>query len=208
MQRNAALRQHSLLHQVWDEQLSSCGEGLDRSRREFFRRLEPEFREIATQLLPDTDPNLAFESGWDRGERLQDVFRASQPMDLRRGYTGHGPHHADLRLTLHLDGSPSLPSHGQQKVLVIALRLAQLRLFIQHADRPCVLLADDLAAELDSAHQQRILAGLEGVGAQVFMTALTDQLGVNPNADAKVFHVEHGQLLSGRTPKLMQRNQN
>ena len=59
-----------------------------------------------------------------------------------------------------------------------------------------VLQLDDLASELDTNHQQRLLDALAGSGAQVFVTG-TEQPRALRGMDVPMtlFHVEHGRVL-------------
>ena len=104
---------------------------------------------------------------------------------------------ADWRVDyLGLPGREAL-SRGQEKLTALACILAQARAFA--ADRgewPLVCL-DDLASELDQAHQHQALASVLASGAQVLLTA-TEAPAVLPGGilpDAR-FHVERG-VLSG-----------
>jgi DNA replication and repair protein RecF len=57
----------------------------------------------------------------------------------------------------------------------------------------CLLLFDDLPAELDAAHRAGVLDTAVGLGAQVILTALEPkELAVPAGASAKWFHVEQG----------------
>jgi hypothetical protein len=75
-----------------------------------------------------------------------------------------GPHRADF--TIRIAGRPPAEalSRGQQKLLVIALVLAQAELYQRHVGDACILLIDDLPAELDADNRVRVmhtLAALE-----------------------------------------------
>ena len=197
-QRNAALRQRSPIHHIWDEELSDLGEAITRSRDAFFIVLEREFHRASEYLLGDGGARLIFESGWCRAESLLMCLLQNRANDQRHGYTRQGPHRADLRFELHKEGIRTHLSHGQQKLLVIALRLSQLKLFIAQSGRPCILLADDLGAELDAAHRQRVQNSLESLGAQAFLTSMDDH-PLSTTASTPVFHVEQGRIRTEST---------
>ena len=84
---------------------------------------------------------------------------------------------------------------GQQKLLVCAMRLAQLEHLRQETGKTGVVLIDDLPSELDTNHRSRLLVLLEKTGAQVFVTATEPELiDTSVWPEVKVFHVEHGQV--------------
>ena len=84
-------------------------------------------------------------------------------------------------------------SHGQQKVLVTALQLAQASLLHQETGKTSLFLMDDLGSELDTANRRSVLQVLSRIDAQVFVTAIE----VPPLSDwgierVRWFHVKHG----------------
>lgn len=191
-QRNAALRCSSppAVQFLWDEDLAALGEDLDHSRQNFFRQLREEFLQTAGTLLQCGAVSLHFLRGWEDNEPLLALLQRTRASDQRRGFTQSGPHLADLRLDLDMDGIRTQLSHGQQKLLVIALRLAQLRLFMAKTGRRCVLLADDIGAELDRIHRQRVCDVLEALETQIFLTAMEARDFAPRSRAHSMFHVE------------------
>jgi DNA replication and repair protein RecF len=54
-------------------------------------------------------------------------------------------------------------------------------------------LLDDLTSELDTRHQQRVLAALHDLNSQVFVSAIEPEAVDTADwQDANKFHVEHG----------------
>jgi DNA replication and repair protein RecF len=82
-------------------------------------------------------------------------------------------------------------SRGQQKLLICAMTLAQMRVL----ERNSLILVDDLPAELDPQKRQTLMAALQSTGAQVMVTA-TDLglIQINEWENRKMFHVEHGKV--------------
>ena len=124
-------------------------------------------------------------------------MRQDRARDDARGFTHSGPQRADLQITLNTQASRLSASHGQFKILVIALRLAQIRYLLESRNRNCCLLIDDLAAELDSEHRARLTRVLANLPVQVFVTA-TEQSLVDRESwsSHKTFHVEQGVVTS------------
>ena len=75
------------------------------------------------------------------------------------------------------------------------LKLAQVQQFSQSAARHCILLYDDLAAELDKEHRKQIMSVLKSMPIQLFLTAIEpDQIDLQEWSDVRMFHVEQGHL--------------
>ncbi|MDT8281417.1 MAG: DNA replication and repair protein RecF, partial [Gammaproteobacteria bacterium] len=67
--------------------------------------------------------------------------------------------------------------------------------FTEATGNPCVLLYDDLAAELDTKHRNLILEVLSHMHIQLFLTAIEEKhIDLSLWPVKKMFHVEHGQL--------------
>lgn len=198
-QRNALLKRSPAPPALapWDRELAESGESLSRLRGDYLRRLEPVLAGTAAEFLPELgSAGLHFLPGWRREEHsLEDALLMSRERDLALGYTAVGPHRADWRVDyLGLPGREAL-SRGQEKLTALACILGQARAFA--ADRgewPLVCL-DDLASELDAAHQHQALASVLASGAQVLLTATQapDELSAELRPNRR-FHVERGLL--------------
>ncbi len=159
-------------------------------------RLKDDFHFCCQELLgAGYEGELIFESGWEDGKNLAECLRQDQSRDRARGFTHSGPHRADLRIELHAHSAQVDASHGQYKLLVMALRLAQIRKFIGSGNRHCCLLIDDLAAELDLEHRARLARFLSRLPAQLFITATEAALIERRSWPShKAFHVEQGTI--------------
>ena len=120
------------------------------------------------------------------------------PGDCKRGFTQSGPQRADLRIKCLDHPAAEVLSRGQQKLVICALKIAQGFLFSQTTGRPCIYLLDDLAAELDEVHRSKLCQMLSTLDCQLFITSVeSDTFAGNwSSMDVKVFHVEHGKLIS------------
>jgi DNA replication and repair protein RecF len=196
-QRNGALRKggDSAAVRVWDRPLSDAGEQIDRDRRSVLEAIFRQFRKILDQWRLDFSVNYRYRSGWTRDHGLREELEARVDDDIQRGFTGRGPHRAELEILCDSGLAQKVLSRGQQKMLVIALHLATFDYIAERArSRRPILLFDDLAAELDVSNRARVLDALEARDGQYFVTRLTDDR-LPLTSRRAVFHVEHGQLV-------------
>lgn len=209
-QRNAALKseRQSAARQAWDEGLALMGEQVQAKRVWLLEQLKPAFLVCCHELLgSDQKADLILESGWEANRGLAERLKQDLLRDTARGFTHSGPHRADLRIVLR--DSPQQqeiePSHGQYKILVLALRLALIRRFVEIKKQSCCLLIDDLAAEIDTSHRARLTAFLARMPIQLFVTS-TDHglIDLSSWRSYKSFHVEQGhikELISDRNSR-------
>ncbi len=171
-QRNALLRQHAPKShfEPWDRQLSALSESLHAERRDYFTLWSEVFQDSLAQLT-DFSCAIHYDKGWDKknsGASLYDVLHDQWDADCRRQYTASGAHQADIGFDVGGLKAKQTLSRGQQKLILIALKLAQTSL----VQKPCVYLLDDVGAELDAQHVTRLMCYLKTLPGQFFMTAI------------------------------------
>ena len=190
-QRNAALRQADLrLARSWEPELAARGERIDSLHRSYLEQLRPEWDAATTEWLPDMRLEWRYRSGWRQEDSLAGSLVRARSRDQEAGHTTVGPHRADLLVLAGERRAGDTLSRGQQKLGVMALRLAQLRVAARVAMTP-VLLLDDLGAELDRERRQQVLRALAALEAQVLVTAVEER-EVPEGWARRVFHVEQG----------------
>ena len=189
-QRNFALRNSPAQIRAWDPELSALGESLTEARRGVVERLQPHWRDVLAALdCPAAD--LQYFQGWTAHLTLAEALGASAARDHAQGITHPGPHRADLLLRLAGKPAREVLSRGQQKLVAVALTLAQLRLFRELSRESPTLLLDDPAAELDSAHLGHFVSEIARLGSQLLITSLQPETAAFGEPD-RVFHVEQG----------------
>jgi DNA replication and repair protein RecF len=200
-QRNALLRTQRADAQLdaWEHELAASGELLTAQRASHVERLQPHLDAMVAALLPSAgNATVSLAPGWKRNElALADALLLSRERDFALGHTSVGPHRGDLRLELQeLPGRDGL-SRGQAKLAALALLLAQAAHLAEQDGHWPVLQLDDLASELDRAHQARVLEVLRASGAQVFVTG-TEAPPALDSVDfpRDRFHVERGVILA------------
>lgn len=192
-QRNAALKKNGSAEIIasFDAGLIESGENISYLRQEFYEQLLlPQIMQQITHLLPNAELTLSYWQGWqgDYAEKL----KSSLARDLQFKTTHHGPHKADINI--QLNGSPAglALSSGQQKILAIALVLAQIEVVTAIQNKPITVLVDDLAAELDKEKLELVLSKLLQLDGQLWITSLEDHRWMGKPDDYHMFHVKQG----------------
>jgi DNA replication and repair protein RecF len=189
-QRNAALRHSPGQTPAWDQELAALGEQLAQARREVLERLQPYWRDVAAAL--DCPPGeLQYFQGWTGHLPLLEALSGSWARDQARGVTHAGPHRADVLIRVSGRPAREVLSRGQQKLMAVALILAQLKLLRGLSETAPTLLLDDPAAELDPAHLGYFVREIAQFGCQLVITALQPEIAAFGLPD-RLFHVEQG----------------
>ena len=195
-QRNSALRSKQSKKSIvlWDKQLIEHAKFITLSRENYIEGLLPLFNQYVEKLM-GLSVKLVYQRGWKNDLTFTDSLLESYDKDIFKGFTSIGPHRADLEIFHNNNLVQNTFSRGQQKLLVCAMRLAQITHLKQEANQHSLLLVDDLAAELDIHHRQNLIDLLIDTEAQLFVTA-TEQnsFSLPDEIKSKMFHVEHGIL--------------
>lgn len=163
---------------AYDGLLASSGAILGQSRArladELKPRVEDAFREVAGEELP---LELAYRPRIEPTvEALRRALADALPKDLARGFTADGPHGDDLALTVDTRGARHHASQGQHRMMVLALKVAELAVLARRVGRVPILLLDDVSSELDATRNRRLFALLDRLGGQVFLTTTQREL--------------------------------
>jgi DNA replication and repair protein RecF len=189
-QRNAALRRVAAglssaeAVSPWTERVAALGERLCEARTKTVELLGGSFRERAAELgLADTRLDYVGEppSRAALDERLE--------RDLRRGWTGLGPHLHDFAVVVGGRDLRAFGSQGEQRTAVLSLLLAECDASIQQRGSPPLLLLDDVLSELDG-RRRRVLADRLTTSGQSLVTATVT--GALPATPCQVVEVTPG----------------
>jgi DNA replication and repair protein RecF len=131
----------------------------------------------------DEGPALAAE------ERMRSALAGSRRIDAETGGGAFGPHLSDM-VVLHGESGRPAPmcSAGEQKMMLIAIVLAGVRLQKRERGTSPLMLLDDVVAHLDARHRHAVCEAVADLGAQAWYTG-TDRAPFQPLADRAQFVV-------------------
>lgn len=191
---------------LWDAQLATVGSRVIRRRARVLERLAPLAASwhasisAATEVLEVTyAPNVPIEE--DDPEKVQQAFldkiQQRRIPEHHQGTTLVGPHRDEVEFTINQTAARSYGSQGQQRTLVLALKLAELKLIEEVVGEPPLLLLDDVLAELDLNRQNQLLDAIQ----DRFQTLITTtHLGAFDSQwlnSSQILSVQAGQISSG-----------
>ena len=113
-------------------------------------------------------------------------------LELMQGVTLVGPHRDDFSFSLSGIDMKSFASQGQQRMAVIALKIAEIYLFKNEKGEEPVLLLDDIFSEIDTKKRNKIIKFLLKDIQSIITTTDINDIDLNLVGDAKVFQVKNG----------------
>jgi DNA replication and repair protein RecF len=189
--RNADDREVQQEMSYWNEELVRLGSyvvarrdgiirGLARLARARFARLTGADRPLDVVYRAGVESSTLRERGadYDHNGRERIVARdfqghleAQRRHEYRRGLSLVGPHRDDIGFTLGGMDVGTYGSRGQQRLAVLALKLAEIDLIREESGEAPILLLDDAASELDPAHRGYVTETVERDEIQTILTA-------------------------------------
>ncbi len=199
----------------WDEQLATTGARVMRARleavRELGARIGPLHDAVASPAERGSSVRLAYLDGlkeaWpDRRDPAEGIPADEELVlayrrrigDVRQreawnGVSLVGPQRDDLRAELAGREVAAHASRGQQRTIILAMKLAETDVLGADGPRPIVLL-DDVFSELDPERSSRVSDLLIGRGQVIVTTADPGTLHAARERGAAVWRIADGQL--------------
>ena len=175
-----------------EAQLAESGATLSAARARLVERLDAALADACES--PFARPKLAYPFQAEP-ETLARALRDGRRRDRAAGRTLDGPHRDDLAVTLADKGRAAADcSTGEQKAMLIAIILAHAGLL--DPARPRVLLLDEVAAHLDPLRRAALFERLHGSPGQYWLTGTESAPFAEILAEAAVWRVEDGTVLS------------
>jgi DNA replication and repair protein RecF len=150
---------------AFEHELAAQAETLVAKRAAGVAELGRLFRAAHARLVPEGESaGLAYapDSACATAGEFAAALAKARPRDTLLKSTERGPHRDDLELLLNGRPARQFASEGQQRCLVIALRLAQAAYFQARGGVTPVLLCDDVLGELDPERRGKFWDALEG----------------------------------------------
>ena len=198
-QRNALLKQLGTDKElistldIWDRELSKAAEYVIRERTRFVEELAPilgEKHAVLTKgketLSISYEPNISAEEMFDR-------LKKTRERDCFLKTTGTGPHRDDIQFRIGNMDVRTYGSQGQQRTVVLALKLSEIELVKKKIQDLPILLLDDVLSELDRNRQLQLLGEMKDVQTIVTCTGM-EELIRERNGQNRIFLVKEGNV--------------
>ena len=195
--------------QLWDEQLAAAGSRVTRRRARVLARLTPIAQSWHDRISGKTEilainylPNVEWTE--DCPETVQQAFLTKiaqrRTAEQHQGKTVVGPHRDEIEFTINQTPARYYGSGGQQRTLVLALKLAELKLIEEVVGEPPLLLLDDVLAELDPNRQNQLLMAIGDRFQTIITTTHVGSFNNQWIKDAQILAVNAGQIETVQMP--------
>lgn len=193
---------NSTLLEVYNEQLAIAGSNIIFLRIKFLKEIE----RIATEkhrIISETETlrinySCSFLEKETELEEILSKFKQAlddtKPEEMRRGQSCVGPHRDDVIFYINDNEAVKFASQGQQRTIVLSLKLSELDMISSKTGEEPVLLLDDVLAELDDLRQNYLLKSINPSTQTIITSVDTILFEDEFLKDVKIYNISNGQV--------------
>ncbi len=201
IQKNNLLKNEVIdetLYDIYNEQLVICGANIIFLRKKFLKEIE-KIAYVKHRIISETESfSLNYTCPEDEIEAISNYLKRElgerKREEFARRQSCVGPHRDDIEFKINGIDASKFASQGQQRTLVLALKLSELEIIKEKTGFSPILLLDDVLAELDEVRQNYLLKSI-GNDTQTIITSVDTLLFEEEFLkDVKIYNIENGRI--------------
>ncbi len=192
------------LLEVYNEQLVITGSNIIYLRKKFLKEIEKIAKEKHQTISETENLEIKYDCSFLTGEeneideiaqKFQHSLKERQLEEIRRCQACIGPHRDDIIFYINGNEAVKYASQGQQRTIVLALKLSEIDIITQKTGDEPLLLLDDVLAELDDIRQNYLLKSIDS-NIQTIITSVDTVLFEDEFLkDVKIYKIEGGMII-------------
>lgn len=206
-QRNNLLRSNKFqkniksLLEIFDIQLAKIGTDIIIERNRYIDELS-KISNITHNKITLSNENLELkyisnieisDNKLEMEKSYVDKLSKNIDKDIESASTGLGPHRDDILMTINNKDLKTYGSQGQQRTVVLSIKLSEVELIKKERGIYPVLLLDDVFSELDEERRKYLIRSFKDMQTLITVTDAIDLQEMN-NIEKSVFYIENGKL--------------
>lgn len=203
IQKNNLLKSEYIdetLLDIYNDQLVITGANIIFLRKKFLKEIE----KIATEKHRTISDSEIFTLNYtcpeddidNISEYLKQKLIEHRSEEFGRKQACVGPHRDDIEFKINGMDAVKFASQGQQRTLVLALKLGELEIIKEKTGYAPILLLDDVLAELDETRQNYLLKSIEKDTQTIITSVDTLLFEEEFLRDVEIYDIENGQIKS------------
>ena len=210
IQKNNCLKEYlktgnlnSTLLDVYNEQLVITGSNIIYLRLKFLKEIEKIAQEKHKIISETENLKISYDCSFlndeaepdDIAGRYKEALKEIKEEEMRRGQSCLGPHRDDIIFYVNSNDATKFASQGQQRTVVLALKLSELDMITLKTGEEPVLLLDDVLAELDDLRQNYLLKSINSNIQTIITSVDTILFEEEFLKDVTIYKIENGCVL-------------
>ena len=201
IQKNNLLKNEVIdeaLLDIYNEQLVITGANIIFLRKKFLKEIEKIACEKHSIISESEVFTLNYTCPKDEVEDISNYLK--QELSQRRGeelarrQSCVGPHRDDIEFMINGADATKFASQGQQRTLVLSLKLSELEIIKEKTGYYPILLLDDVLAELDDKRQNYLLKSIDENTQTIITSVDTLLFEQDFLKDVTIYNIENGKI--------------
>lgn len=188
---------------VLNEQLAICGSNIIYLRIKFLNEIERIAHEKHRIISETEELKLRYDCSFlDSEVELDEILEKFKLAlderkieEMRRAQACVGPHRDDILFFINGNEATKFASQGQQRTVVLSLKLSELDIITEKTGDEPILLLDDVLAELDDIRQNYLLKSISDTTQTIITSVDTVLFEDEFLKDVKIYKIENGKIL-------------
>ena len=201
IQKNNLLKQEIIdekLYDIYNEQLVITGANIIYLRKKYLKEIEKIAADKHHTISDSEEFSLNYTCPKDEigdiSEYLKLELNERRKEEFARHQSVVGPHRDDIEFKINGVDAAKFASQGQQRTLVLSLKLSELEIIRQKTGFYPILLLDDVLAELDDKRQNYLLKSID-TNTQTIITSVDTLLFEQDFLkDVTIYNIENGNI--------------
>lgn len=214
IQKNNFLKDYNAdetLLDVYNEQLTILGSNIIYLRIKFLKEIEKIAQEKHSTISGSEELTIKYDCNFleenqqtenfeieNISQKFKQKLEERKREEIQRGQTLVGPHRDDIIFYINGQEGTKFASQGQQRTIVLSLKLAELDIITQKTGEPPVLLLDDVLAELDDIRQNYLLKTINENTQTIITSVDTLLFDAKFLEDVKIYKIENGSIIENK----------
>ena len=188
------------LLEVYNEQLVITGSNIIFLRKKFLKEIEKIAKEKHKIISETEELKINYDCSFLTDETELDDIVANfknalaerKTEEIRRCQSCVGPHRDDIIFYINENEATKFASQGQQRTIVLALKLSELDIITEKTGDEPILLLDDVLAELDDIRQNYLLKSINDRTQTIITSVDTILFEDEFLQGVKIYKIENG----------------
>lgn len=208
IQKNNFLKEYNrdeTLLEVYNEQLAILGSNIIYLRKKFLKEIEEIAKAKHLAISQEEDLTITYDCSFleketeieEISEKFKQKLGEKKELEIIRAQSLVGPHRDDIIFFINNQEATKYASQGQQRTIVLSLKLAELEIITTKFGEAPILLLDDVLAELDDVRQNYLLHTIDK-NTQTIITSVDTLLFDEKFLEGvKIYRIEKGKQKKG-----------
>lgn len=170
-------------------------------RNQFITSLNEKSTSIFQNLSGLSDFHLQYKTSIDINGNTADIInklfekmKKIRSTEMKLGSTLIGPHRDDIEFYIGDENIKGFGSQGQQRMAVLAVKLAEISIFKEKTENVPILLLDDVFSELDEFKKNNLLSYIKDDIQTIITTTDLNNINESILKKSKLIEIEKGKI--------------